>query len=77
MSRIHLVSFERSGTVGGRQPLLCATIIQSCYQLESQLSSYLNTSLCQLMSLNYLQYVRTSGSENILYVIVETKTREC
>ena len=24
-----------SGTVGGRQPLLCATIIQSCYQLES------------------------------------------
>ena len=28
VSLIHLVSLERSGTVGGRQPLLCATIIQ-------------------------------------------------
>ena len=35
MSLIHLVSLEQSGTVGGRQLLLCATIIQSCYQLES------------------------------------------
>ena len=35
MSLIHLVSLERSGTVGGRQLLLCAIIIQSCYQLES------------------------------------------
>ena len=53
MSLIHLVSLERSATVGGRQPLLCVTIIQGCYQL---------------MSLKYLQHVRTSGSEkNHLY----------
>ena len=35
MFLIHLVSLERSDTVGGRQPLLWATIIQSCNQLES------------------------------------------
>ena len=35
MSQIHLVPLERAGTVGGQQLLLCVTIIQSCYKLES------------------------------------------
>ena len=30
-----LILSEQSGTIGGQQPLLCATIIQSCNQLES------------------------------------------
>ena len=35
MSLIHLVSFERSGIVGGRQPFLCVTIIQKVTLFQS------------------------------------------
>ena len=56
MSLIHLVSLERSGTVGGRQPLVYATSIQSCYKLESHVV-YRSRPICCLIVINNYLYI--------------------